>query len=140
MGFSVGDTAAPSLTANERIHLLGQYTDLNLLSWTLSVTKHASIGTPIGPLRTQPDTPGNDTYIFSQPLPSFDEAQPLSLKDTSPHQTLAHKGAPPPPLHVYGRRWLPLRNEYTDGCDIDERARLGATVVHIPTYTNHHLH
>ena len=38
MGFTRGDTTAPGLTPEQRIHLLGQCTDLNILTWTLSAT------------------------------------------------------------------------------------------------------
>jgi hypothetical protein len=99
MGFSVGDTAAPSLAANHRIHLLGQCTDLDLLSWVLSIAKHASIGTPLGPLRTQPDTLGTDTYTFRNHSPSLTRCNPSHSKIHRPN-ILCHTRADGPPTSM----------------------------------------
>ena len=38
MGFTPGDTAAPTLTEEQRRHLLGQCIDINLLSWLVRTT------------------------------------------------------------------------------------------------------
>ena len=39
MGLTRGGASAPRLTQEQRNHLLGQCTDLNILSWTLSATR-----------------------------------------------------------------------------------------------------
>jgi len=35
IGFRVGYTFAPSLSESQRVQLLGRYTDLNTMTWTI---------------------------------------------------------------------------------------------------------
>jgi len=74
MGFTAGDIAAPWLTTNQRNPLLGQCTDLNILSWVLSIINDTRTRLHNPPNPARPDYPGPSTYNFSQPL--------LDLKET----------------------------------------------------------
>ena len=77
MGFTTGDKAAQGLTTEQRYHLFGQSTDLNIMSWILSIVRSAptKLHNPVP--RARSDHPAPSTYTFSEPLSSFGEEKAL---------------------------------------------------------------
>ena len=134
MGFTRGDTEARGLTPEQRIHILGQCTDLNLLHWAIAFATYASPGRHTQNPREHPGRPWENTYTFSQPLPNLGEAHALPRGDTSSHNESTGTRAAPNPI-PWPPRFLPEECVYTDGSDIKSHPRLGAVVVHIPTRT-----
>ncbi len=77
MGFHIGDTAAPGLSALQRIHLLGKCTDLNSLARTLSTIKTHASHTKYVPPHVTPLPQRDSGYMSSQSI-SFGGALTLS--------------------------------------------------------------
>ncbi len=71
MGFRIGDTRVPGLSQHQRVHLLGQCTDLNAIAWTVtSIQTHLTL--------TGQATPNEvvakylkEGYTSSQPFPTM---------------------------------------------------------------------
>ena len=77
MVFTTGDTAAPGLTIDHRNHMLGQYTDLNILSWALAIIS----STPRGyttPQSREARSLGalNIHFLAANPRPQGDSTNP----------------------------------------------------------------
>ena len=134
MGFTRGDTAAAGLSPAQRIHILGQCTDLNILHWTLNQVTTNTEEAPTSPSRAHSDTPWENTYTFSQPLPNLEDTQMLSTRNQPQQNNNTTAGAPPRPK-PWTPKFFPEEWVYTDGSDIKDQPRLGAAVVHIPTHT-----
>ena len=134
MGFTSGNTEAAGLTPEQRIHILGQCTDLNFLHWTVALASSTSLGHHTPHLREHPGIPWENTYTFSQPLPNLGEAHALPIGDTPSHHASTGTETPPSPI-PWTPRFLPEEWVYTDGSDIKGHPRLGAAVVHISTRT-----
>jgi hypothetical protein len=132
MGFTSGDTEAARLTPEQRIRLLGQCTDLNLVQWTFALVNSTSQGHQPPQQREHPDIPWENTYTFSQPLPNLREAPALPPGDTPSHHASTRTETPPNPI-PWTPRFFPEEWVYTDGSDIKGNPRMGAAVVHIPT-------
>ena len=95
MGFTSGDTAVGGLSPDQRIHILGQCTDLNILHWTLALVNANPTEAHNSPTRVHPGIPWEDTYTFSQPLPNLEEAQALPIRDPRHLHDPTLGGAPP---------------------------------------------
>ena len=134
MGFTDGDTGAAEFTPEQRIHILGQCTYLNLLQWAISLASSTSQGHHTPRPREHPGRPWVNTYTFSQPLPNLGEAHTLPIGDTPHHHASTGTETPPIPIH-WTPRFLLEEWVFTDGSDIKGHPRLGAVVVHIPTRT-----
>ena len=110
MGFTCGDTEAAGLTPAQRIRILGQCTDLNLLHWAIDLASSPSRG-HMTPPRVHPGRGWPNTYTFSQPLPNLEEAHALPggehLVPTS------RQGQGPHPALYYGPRSSYQRNGST---------------------------
>jgi len=134
MGFTSGDTEAGGLFPSQRIHILEQCTDLNILNRTLAQVSAASSENRASHPREHPSIPWEHTCTFSQPLPDLNEAHTLPNGDT--HRLMAPTvGTIPPDPIPWTPRFLPEEWVYTNGATIKGHPRLGATVVHIPTRT-----
>ena len=134
MGFTSGDTAAEGLTPDQRIHILGQCTDLNIMHWTLTQVTTNTAEAPTSPTRAHPGLPWENTYTFSQPLPNLEEAPALPTGNPPQQYDPTIVGTPPRPT-PWTPKFSPEEWIYTDGSDIKDQPRLGAAVVHIPTRT-----
>jgi hypothetical protein len=132
MGFTSGETEAAGLTPEQRIHILGQCTDLNLLHWTNALANSTSLGHHTPHPREHPDSPWENAYTFSQPLPILGEAHALLIGDTPTHHASAGTETPPNPI-PWTPRFLPEEWVCTDGSDVKGHPRPGAAVVHIST-------
>ena len=82
MGFTSGDTETAGLAPEQRINILGQCTDLNLLHWIVALASSTSLGHHTPHSREHPGRPWENTYTFSQPLPNLGEAHALPIGDT----------------------------------------------------------
>jgi hypothetical protein len=134
LGFTNGDTEAGELSPSQRIHILGQCTDLHILHWTLAQASTASSENRDSHPREHPGIPWQHTYTFSQPLPDLNEAHTLPNGDTQ--RLRAPTMATTPPNYIpWTPRFLPEEWIYTDGSDIKGHPRLGAAMVHIPPRT-----
>jgi len=90
MGVHIGDTAAPGLSALQRVQLLGQCTDLNTLAWTLSIIRsHAP-----PPAEHDPRVRSlrrNGLAVTRSPMPSPAwSIYPSSLLEGFPHSCWRH--------------------------------------------------
>jgi len=85
MGFTAGDTAAPGLNTEQRNHMLGQCTDLNILNWTLSIVRNAPTRLHNPNTRECPNYPGPSTYTFSQPLPNLEVTRAIPSRNREAH-------------------------------------------------------
>ena len=134
MGFTSGDTEAGGLSPGQRIHILGQCTNLNILRWTLAQANTTSSEDRASHPREHPGRPWEHTYTVSQPLPDLKEAHALPNGDTQRLIAPTKATTPPNPI-PWNPRFLKEERVYTDGSDIKEHPGLGAAVVHIPTRT-----
>ena len=125
MGFTCGDTEATGLTPTQRIHILGQCTDLNMLEWTIALASSTSQGGHAPRQREHPASCLESTYTFSQPLPNLEKAHILPRGDTPSHQDTTGTRTPPRPT-PWTPRFLLEEWVYTDGSDIKGHPRLGA--------------
>jgi hypothetical protein len=132
MGFTSGDTTAEGLSPDQRIHLLGKCTDLNLLRWTLALISTTPTEDPIPSTRVHPGVPWANTSTFSQPLPNLAETQALSTRVPQLQHDPIKGEAPPRPL-PWTPKFCPEEWVSTDGSNIKGHPRLGASVVHIPS-------
>jgi hypothetical protein len=128
MGFRVGDRAAPSLSEAQRVQLIGQCTDLNTLTWTIStIRRHTLPKEHNHAFRPSPTHQWNTSILY---LPHLENTPMLPPRGTHDHMH-------PPQLAPTPLQWVPkCRPEqwvYTDGSDIKGQPRLGAAVVHVPT-------
>ncbi len=130
MGFTSGDTAAEGLSPDQRIHILGQCTDLNILHWTLALVTTITAEAPTSPTRAHPGLPWENTYTFSQPLPNLEEAQALPTGNPPQQNDPTIEGAPPRSI-PWTPKFFPEEWVYTDGSDIKDQPRVGAAVVHL---------
>ena len=131
-GFHIGDIDAPGLSALQRIQLLGQYTTLNTLAWTLSTIRtHASLAED-DPSCTSPLTHKNCGYMSSQALSGMMDIPFLPLGGSSTLSSVPSTTPTPHPWTLIFRleQWM-----FTDGSGITGQPRLGAAVVHVPTCT-----
>jgi hypothetical protein len=85
MGFTYGDTEATGLTPAQRIHILGQCTNLNMLHWAIALASSTSRGHHTPRPRDHPGRRWENTYTFSQPLPNLEEAHALPRGNTPSH-------------------------------------------------------
>ena len=69
MGFRVGDTAAPYLYELQRVQLLGQCTDLNTITCTISTIRTHTLPAEYDPMYTPSPTHGNGGFASSLALP-----------------------------------------------------------------------
>ena len=134
MGLTGGDTEAAGLTPEQRVHILGQCTNLNLLHWAVSQASYTFRGFQTPRTREHSGRQWKNTYTFSQPLPNLQEAHVLPRGDTPSQHDSPRTAAPPSPI-PWTPRFLPKEWVYTDGSDIKGHPRLGAAVVHTPTCT-----
>ena len=132
MGFTSGDTEAEGLSPSQRIHILGQCTDLNILQWTLTKVSTASPENCASHPREHPGIPREHTYTFSQPLHDLKEAHTLLDGDIYWLMSPTVETIPPYPI-LWTPRFLPEEWVYTYGSDIKGHPRLSTTVVHIST-------
>ena len=126
MGFTSGDTEAAGLTPEQRLQILGQCIDLNLLHLTIALASSTSQWHHTLHQREHPDRRWENTYTFSQPLPTG---------DTPSHHAPTGMETPPNPI-PWTPRFLPEEWVYTDGSDMKGYPRHGVAVVHIQTRTN----
>ena len=117
MGFTIGDTKAAGLTPEQRIHILGQCIDLNLLHWTIALDSSTSLGHHIPHQREHQGRPRGNTYMFSQPLPNLGETHVLPIGDTPSHYASIGSETPPIPI-LWTPRLLPEEWVYTDNSNI----------------------
>ena len=134
MGFTGGHTEAAGLTPEQRVHILGQCIDLNMLHWAVSHASSTYKGLQTPGSREHLGRQWENTYTFSQPLLNLEEAHVLPRGDTPSHHDSTGTEAPPSPI-PWTPRILPYEWVYIDGSDIKGHPRLGAAVVHIPTCT-----
>jgi hypothetical protein len=71
MGFHVGDTGAPYLSHNQRIHLLGQCTDLNAICWTMGKIRANLVTTEVNTPTEEESIHRSEGFTYSQPLPTL---------------------------------------------------------------------
>jgi hypothetical protein len=93
MGFNVGDTGAPNLSHNQRIHPLGQCTDLNAISWTVATFQTHLAPTEIDTPTVTGSTHIRKGYTYSQPLPTdmpFFPSQRYKMPPYLQGSTLSH--------------------------------------------------
>jgi ribonuclease HI len=134
MDFTGGDTGATELTPEQRVYILGQCTNLNMLHWAVSLASSTSPGHQTPRPREHPGRQWENTYTFSQPLPNLEEVHALPRGYTpEPHDSRGTE-APPNPI-PWTPRFLLEECVYTDGSYIKGHPRLGAAVVHIPACT-----
>jgi hypothetical protein len=107
MGFTSGDTAAGGLSPNQRMHILGQCTDLNILHWTLATINTPTTRVATHPTRAQPDAPWKNTYTFSQPLHSQSRRGSDSPRRGPEKQPRSHHGDGSAPTHTLGTEVQP---------------------------------
>jgi hypothetical protein len=98
MGFTSGDTAAEGLSTEQRMHLLGQCTDLNILHWTLALISTTPKEDHTPSTRVHPRVPWANTYTFSQQLLNLAETQAHPSRVPQSHHDPTTGGAPPRPL------------------------------------------
>ena len=106
MGITRGDTEAAGLTPEQRIHILGQCTDLNLLQWTVALASSTSLGHHTPHQREHPGRLWKNTYTFSQPLPNLGKAHALLIGDTLSYHASTGMETPPNPIQ-WNPRFLP---------------------------------
>jgi len=85
MGFTGGDTETAGLKPEQRIHIIGLCSDLNLLHWTHALASSTSPGNHTPHPREHPGIPWENTYTFSQPLLNLMEAHALPSGNTPSH-------------------------------------------------------
>jgi hypothetical protein len=73
MGFTVGDTGAPGFSHNQRIHLLGQGTNLNAIFLTVATIRAHLVPTDIDTPIAFGSTHTRGGYIFYQPSPTLED-------------------------------------------------------------------
>ena len=121
VGFTIGDTEAEGLSPGQRIRILGQCTDLNIVQWTLAQAPTSSSENSAPHTREHPIKPWANTYTFSQPLPDLKESHALPKWGAQP---FSYSTTPPNPI-PWTARFLPEEGVYTDGSDIKGHPRLG---------------
>jgi hypothetical protein len=97
MGFTCGDTEATGLTPTQRIHILGQCTDLNLLQWAVALASSTSQEGHAPRQREHPAICWESTYTLSPPLPNLEEAHTLPRGNTPSQQDSGGTRTPPHP-------------------------------------------
>ena len=132
MGFRViGDTTAPGLSESQRVQLLGQCTDLNTMTWTISTICKLTSPVERNPRGTPSPTHSNGTSCLALPR----------LMDTSflpPRGALTLTSATPlaPTPLPWTPKYQPEQWVYTDSSDIKVQPRSRAAAVHVPTFTS----
>jgi hypothetical protein len=110
MGLTVGDTTAPRLNQQQRKHLLGQCTHLNVMSWEVAEIQ-SSRRNVMATLIGEPSFPRITTsYTFSQPLPVLEEL--LSLSPSSAPNGRNPRPEGPNPRHSRGHHALSMEAGY----------------------------
>jgi len=132
MGFRVGYTAASCLSELQRVQLLGQCTDLNTITWTISTIRTHTLSAEHNPMCTPSPTHGSGGFTSSLALPGVMDIPflPPGGAFTLPSAPIA---APTPLMRT--PKYQPKQWVYTDGFDIKGQPRLGAAVIHVPTCT-----
>ncbi len=93
MGFRVRDTAAYGLSEAQRVQMLGQCTDLDVLTWiTSTIRKHTL---PLEHDPQGPSTPTQQWNTFVLDLPHLGDT-PMPLPRGTPADTLPPHLAPSP--------------------------------------------
>jgi hypothetical protein len=128
MGFRAGDTTAPSLSESQRVELLGQCTDLNITTWTISTIHTLTLHVEREPQCTPSPTHWNGTSCLDLPVPMDTPFLPNRRALTLPSTpSLAPTPLPWTPKY-HPEQWV-----YTKGLDIKGQPHLGAAMVHVLT-------
>jgi len=67
MGFRVEDTAVPGLSESQRVQLVGQFIDLNTMTWTISKIRSLTLPVERGPRGTPSPTYSIGTSCLASP-------------------------------------------------------------------------
>jgi hypothetical protein len=102
MGFTNGDTASEELSPVQRIHILGQCIDINILYRTLSLANTTSSDHHATNHRAHLGKPWENAYTFSQSLPNLEETH--ELPNTNMHYSHEPTMADTPPIPI---PWIP---------------------------------
>ena len=132
MGFRVGYFAARGLSKLQRDQVLGQCTDLNTITWTISTIRTHTSFAEHDPRCTPSPTQQFGGYTSCLALPGMRDIPfpPLRWAFTLP-------SAPPPsptPL-PWTPKYQPEQWVYPEGSDIKGQLHLGAAGLHVPTCT-----
>ena len=136
MGFRKGDTAASRLSELQRVQLLGQRTDLNTITWTISTIRTYTSFADHEPPCTPSPTHRSGEYTSSPTLLNMMDIPflPLGRAFTFPFvPPLDHTPLPRTPKYQ-PEQWM-----YTDGSNIKSQPLLGAAVVYIPACTTMYI-
>jgi len=132
MGFRVGDIAALGLSELQRVQLLGQCTNLDTITWTISTICTHMLPAEHAPRCTPSPTHGSGGFMSFLALPGV-----MDIPFIPPRGSFTLPSAPllPPTPFMWTPKYQPKQWVYTYGSDMKGQPRLGAAAIHVPTCT-----